>query len=636
LLISKDFANSYLGKSPNWGFNGLGFIVYKRTYARIRDDGLYEEWPETIARCINGAQDIGAEYSREEAERLFDYMFNLKCLFAGRMLWQLGTSNVQKFGGNSLLNCWFTTIKGVEDFCFLFENLMFGGGVGFSVRRQDVHELPKVKEGVDVSHLNVKDADFIVPDSRQGWVKLLRKVLRAYFYTGKSFSYSTMLVRGYGEPLGGFGGVASGPKILVDGIVNICSILKSRENKKLRSVDVLDVCNIIANIVVAGNIRRSAQVALGDPDDFLFIRAKRWDLINIPNWRSLSNNSIYADNFSQISSDIWGGYEGNGEPYGFFNVKLSQKFGRLGELKRDNCEGANPCMELVLADKECCCLSEVALNNVQSLEEFMDCVKLLYKTQKAVCNLDFVSEETTKIVHKNRRIGIGCTGICQSFDKLGWLDPVYKELKEFDKSWSKERNWPESIRLTTIKPSGTLSLLTGSTPGIHPAFSKFFIRRIQMSSDDKLVGVCRELGYKVDFVKNIDGTKKYGTVVVEFPCFSGDTVKIASEMGALSQLDLLKKMQTVWSDNSISITVYFKEDELEDIKKWLDKNYSNSVKSVSFLLHKGHGFEQAPYEEIDEKTYKRMVSELKPVFSSCVTDEKSILMDDCEAGCPVK
>lgn len=471
-ILSKDFIEKYKNKQPNWGFNGLGYIVYKRTYARIKNDGETEEWHDTIERCINGAQKIGAGYTKEEAERLFDYIFNLKCNFAGRMLWQLGTSTVDRFGANSLLNCWYTSIREPKAFLFLFENLMLGGGVGFSIRREDVHELPKIKKDVTVTHLATKDADFIVPDSREGWVKLLDNVLTAFYDTGKSFTYSTILVRGAGEKINGFGGKASGPSILVEGIEKITKIFQSREGKKLRSVDALDICNIIGSIVVAGNVRRSAEIALGDPDDVLYHRAKNWSSGNIPNWRAMSNNTLYVDDYSHLMDEFWtNGYEinkdtgfANGEPYGLFNLPLSQKYGRLkdGPMKDsnlyptdyDNVVGTNPCGEISLSDYECCNLCELYLNNITSQEELIDCARLLYKTQKAIAALPFIHEETNKIVHKNMRLGLGVTGICQSLNKLDWLDNCYVALRKFDKQWSKERGWPESIKLTTVKPSG--------------------------------------------------------------------------------------------------------------------------------------------------------------------------------------
>jgi hypothetical protein len=655
-LLSESFLSEYATKTPPWGFNGLGYIVYKRTYARkLENSDQTEEWWQTVARCINGAQEIGADYTPEEAQRLYDLIFNLKCNFAGRMLWQLGTETVKKFGANSLLNCWYVSINDPKAFLFVFENLMLGGGVGFSIRREDIHELPKIKKGVSVVHQHTKDADFIVPDSRSGWVELLRKTLEAYYVTGKSFSYSTILVRGAGESISGFGGTASGPGILIEGIQKISKILQGRESKKLRSVDVLDICNIIGSIVVAGNVRRSAQIALGDPDDYLYLRAKNWSLGNVPNWRAMSNNTIYADDFSHISEEIWtNGYItdpstgfAKGEPYGFFNLPLSQKFGRLkdGNMKNsklyptneDNVLGTNPCAEISLTSYECCNLSELYLNNIESAAELTDCATLLYKTQKAIAAMPFIHEETNKIVHKNMRLGLGVTGICQCSDeKITWLDKTYEALRKFDKEWSKLKGHPESIKLTTVKPSGTLSLLAGSTPGVHPAYSPFYIRRVRMGSADKLVSICRDLGYGVEYALNFDGTENHDTVVVSFPCFAGGDCVVAKNMTAVQQLDLVKKLQTYWSDNAVSVTVYYRPGELKDIKTWLENNFETSIKSVSFLLHNEHGFTQAPYEEITEEQYHKFISKVKPLIDANIGIGDIESMECASGACPIK
>jgi ribonucleoside-triphosphate reductase (thioredoxin) len=634
-ILTEEFLNRYKGKNPVWGFNSLGYCIYKRTYSRPLE-GRNEDWYETVARCVNGAQDIGADYTKEEAERLYNYIFNLKCTYAGRMLWMLGTEHVKKWFGNALCNCFFISIVEPEDFCFLFENLMLGGGVGFSVKREDVHELPKVKENVVIEHQNTNDADFIVPDSRQGWVGLLRRLLKSYFSTGRSFSYSTILVRGYGEKIHGLGGTASGPQILIDGITQICTIFNGREGKKLRSVDVLDICNIIGGIVVSGNLRRSAQIALGDPDDYLFLRAKRWDLGNIPNYRSNSNNTIYADEYSHIQPDVWEGYLGNGEPYGLFNLPLVRKVGRLFESRKDLVDGVNPCGELPLPSGGICCLTDIFLNNITSKEELIDVAKLLYKTQKAVCALNFLHEKTTKVVHRDFRIGVGITGVCQSLEKVDWLNDCYKELREFDKVWSKQKGYPESVRLTTIKPSGSVSLLAGATPGIHPAFSKYYIRRVRMSSNDPLIEQCAKLGYKVEYVRGYDGGIDYKTMIVEFPCFSGETTLLAKDMTAIRQLELVKTLQTVWADNAISVSVYYKKEELPEIKKWLKENYTNCIKSVSFILHKDSGFLQQPYEEITKERYDELISKVKPLTTLMIKggDLESL---ECNTGaCPIK
>ena len=654
-ILSESFLSKYKNKQPNWGFNGLGYIVYKRTYARLKDDGNTEEWWETVARCINGAQKIGAQYSQEEAERIYDYVFNLKCNFAGRMLWQLGTSTVDRFGANSLLNCWATAMREPKAFLFLFENLMLGGGVGYSIRREDVHELPKIKKGVIVSHEATKDADFIVPDSREGWVKLLANVLDAFYVNGKSFTYSTILIRGYGELIRGFGGKASGPQILIDGIEKITKIFQSREGKKLRSIDVLDICNIIGSVVVAGNVRRSAEIALGDPDDILYLRAKNWSSGNVPNWRAMSNNTIYADNFDHIMEEVWkNGYEinkqtgyANGEPYGLFNLPLSQKYGRIADgpisesklypTDVDNCEMTNPCAEISLSNYECCNLCELYLNNIQSKEELIDCAKLLYKTQKAIAALPFIHEETNRIVHKNMRLGLGVTGVCQSLDKLDWLDDCYVALRKFDKQWSKERGWPESIKLTTVKPSGTLSLLGGATPGVHPAYSQYYMRTVRMSSSDALVQICKDMGYHVEYLINFDGTENHDTVVVYFPCETPAGSILAKDMDVIKQLDMVKKLQTVWSDNAVSVTAYYKEEELAALQNWLKDNYEKNIKSVSFLLFKNHGFKQAPYQEIDEKSYLAAKAKVKPLSALSINSNEILDMAECAAGiCPIR
>jgi len=333
-------------ENKNWPGSILGYIVYKRTYARLKEnEDITEEWHETIQRCVSAIKKYNFKISDDELVKLYDYIFNLKCCLSGRALWQLGTKIVDKFMGDSLLNCWFTKLSTIEDFCFGMEELMLGGGVGVSVRKEDVYQLPKIKENINIYREDTKDADFIVPDKREGWVELLKKVLEAFMNNGKSFSYSLDLIRSKGALIKGFGGVSSGPEELHIGIQNICSILKNREGKRLRSIDVLDVFNIIGQIVVSGNVRRSAELAIGDPDDILYLRAKRWDMENVPSWRAMSNNSIAADDYDELMPEFWNSYNGNGEPYGLVNLKLARAVGKLGRKKRDNSiDGANPCV----------------------------------------------------------------------------------------------------------------------------------------------------------------------------------------------------------------------------------------------------------------------------------------------------
>lgn len=615
-------------------------MVYLRTYSRPVDGlGRNETWPESIVRAIDGAIEIGAPLTQEQAEKLFDHMFYLRCSLSGRALWQLGTPLVQKFSGTSLNNCYFTNIEKIEDFELLFDYLMLGGGVGFSVERSKIHELPKVKAGVSITHERSNDADIIVPDSRTGWRRLLHSVLKSFFDTGKSFTYSTILVREFGAPLKTFGGTASGPGALIDGIEDICKVMKNREGKKLRSIDVLDICNIIGKIVVSGSSRRSAQIAIGDPDDVLFLRAKNWSTGNVPAYRANSNNSIYADHFDEILPELWKGYDGSGEPYGLVNRRLARAYGRLGERKMDNTiEGFNPCAEIGLGDGESCNLSTLFLPNIESFEQLCEISELLYIVQKSITRLNYPYDKTTDIVRKNARLGQSITGVLQcSPEKISWLSPAYEKLEALDKEYSKTHGLPTSVRLTTVQPSGTLSLLPGVTPGIHPAYAKYYIRRVRFGAADPLVAACRARGHKVQWDIGLDGREDHTRYVVEFPCMSPEGSILAAEMTAVEQLEWVKKMQTEWADNAVSVTVYYRKEELTGIKEWLEKNYDTGVKSVSFLLHSDHNFPLPPYEEIDEQTYAKLVNKLDMTVPLQLTTGGLLELDDCSTGaCPVR
>jgi ribonucleotide reductase alpha subunit len=479
-----------------------------------------------------------------------------------------------------------------------------------------------------------------VPDSREGWVKLLGKTLKAAFLadTNPTFTYSTILVRGRGAAIKGFGGTASGPEDLCDGIVKISNILEKRKGKKLRPIDCLDIMNIIGAIVVAGNVRRSAQIAIGDPDDVEYLLAKRWDMGNIPSWRAMSNNSVVCNDIKDLHEYFWDGYEGKGEPYGLINLKLSRKIGRLGETDYPDPDvmGYNPCAEQSLAAYETCCLAEVYLPNIESKEQLLDVCQLLYRINKHSLALPCHLKETEDIVHKNMRMGIGVTGVLQATEEQrSWLNDTYRRLREFDFKYSHEHGFPESVKLTTVKPSGTLSLLPGVTSGCHPAYSQYMIRRIRIAADHALVQVCREHGYPVEYQRHFDGSEDHSTMVVSFPfCYPKGT-KIAAEMTAIDQLEVVKWLQANWSDNSVSCTVYYRKEELPEIQKYLAKNYKNNHKSLSFLLHNEHGFHQAPLEEITKEAYDALVAS-----TQLITHVDEALFDggdECASGaCPVK
>jgi ribonucleoside-triphosphate reductase len=631
----------------NTPFSTVGYITYKRTYARRLNEAdpksKTEEFTDTVERVIKAANDqLNCGFDADEQERLRKYLLELKGTVAGRFLWQMGTETVGRLGLASLQNCAFTVIdQPVRPFTWAMDLLMLGSGVGYNIQRQYVDKLPPVNANFSApTRVTTADADFIVPDSREGWVKLLGKTLKAAFLadTNPTFTYSTILVRGRGAPIKGFGGTASGPEDLCDGIAKISNILEKRKGKKLRPIDCLDIMNIIGAIVVAGNVRRSAQIAIGDPDDVEYLLAKRWDMGNIPSWRAMSNNSVVCSDTKDLHEYFWDGYEGKGEPYGLINLKLSRKIGRLGETDYPDPDvmGYNPCAEQSLAAYETCCLAEVYLPNIESKDELLDVCKILYRINKHSLALPCHLKETEDIVHKNMRMGIGVTGVLQATEEQrSWLNDTYRRLREFDFKYSHEHGFPESVKLTTVKPSGTLSLLPGVTSGCHPAYSQYMIRRIRIAADHALVQVCREHGYPVEYQRNFDGSEDHSTMVVSFPFCYPEGTKIAAEMTAIDQLEVVKWLQANWSDNSVSCTVYYRKEELPEIQKYLAKNYKNNHKSLSFLLHNEHGFHQAPLEEITKEAYDALVAS-----TQLITHVDEALFDggdECASGaCPVK
>ena len=302
------------------------------------------------------------------------------------------------------------------------------------------------------------------------------------------------------------------------------------------------------------------------------------------------------------------------------------------------------CSEIVLSDGETCCLSELYLPNISTKEELFKCATYMYKVCKHSLTLPCqISEKTERVVHQNMRIGIGVTGYLQSTDEQkSWLAPCYEYLRDLDTKYSIQHGFPRSIRLTTVKPSGTLSLLGNVTPGVHPGFAQYYIRRVRIASESPLIKIAKEYGYPVEYVKNFDGSFDHTTQIVSFPMCLPEGTVLAKDCSAVRQLEYVKELQAIWSDNCVSVSIYYRKEELSAIKDWLRNNYNNSIKSVSFILHSGHNFEQAPMEEITKEQYEEMSSQCRPISSTegiCYVsnDEKYMGEGECKSNmCPVR
>jgi ribonucleoside-triphosphate reductase len=621
-------------------WSNLARVVYARTYAR-KDSGTLENWPKTVERVLRGNIE-GFNLGNREIKELEYLLLNRKAGPAGRGWWYSGAPSQKSLGGVALNNCWFTTADDWENFVIAQDLLMLGGGVGLSVEHRFVSKLPRVKKNVTVTHKMTKDADFIVPDSREGWNRLLFRVLEAYFVTGKSFNYSTVCIRGAGEPIKGFGGTASGPLPLITFIDKLTALLRSREGRAVRPIDAMDILCSIGEMVVAGNVRRSAIIILGDPWDKDYLKAKRWDLGPIPTQRAMANLSVVCDDVEDLHPLFWQTYE-NGEPFGLVNRTNIQKYGRMGEAKKDTAIGVNPCAEATLEGgpkyAEPCNLQEIPLANLEDEAEFIMAARLMHRWGKRVTCANYHIEGVDEVVKRNRRVGTGITGCLRSpLFNPQTLDRAYAAIQEENAKYSKELGIPESIRTTVIKPSGTMSKVYDMQgyEGVHPAYSRYWIQRIRFAASDPLVPMLRASGHHVEPVVRFDGTLDHNTVVVDFYETAPDGYPVADEdFNTWKQLDTLLMAQRHWADQAVSVTVYYRKEELAQLKQWLGQNLKN-LKTISFLCHNDHGFKQAPKEAITREQFESLSGKVRPLDGD-IAGGGELDGAECVSGaCPVK
>jgi ribonucleoside-triphosphate reductase len=411
----------------NW--SNLARVATMRTYSRDN-----ERWNDIVERAIQGNIRL-TDVPETEVNELRELMLNRIATPAGRGLWFSGTKAQERLGGAALNNCWFVTGDNWWHLVLACDLLMLGGGVGMSVQHKYVSKLPKVR-GATIKHKNSKDAFYIVPDSREGWCELIRIVLKAYFETGRCFDYSTCCIRGKGEKINGFGGTASGPLPLIECIENICRILDARIGKHMRPVDMADLLCCIGKMVVAGNVRRSAIIIIGDPWDREYLTCKRWDLKTVPVYRQFANFSVACSDHEDLHPSFWRTYE-QGEAFGFVNLDNIQRYGRMGEEKLDTAIGVNPCAEATLENGEPCNLLELFMRWMKTREQFCRAAELMYRWGKRVCLENYHHDIVNEVIHRNNRIGVGITGCLQShlFTPED-LDAAYQAIQRMDAQYS--------------------------------------------------------------------------------------------------------------------------------------------------------------------------------------------------------
>ncbi len=664
--ISDDFLASYKTKTPPFGYkdaggNSVGEITFLRTYSRLKEDGTKETWVDVCERVINGMYSLQKDHCKRNrlpwndakaqasAKEAFDRLFNLKWTPPGRGLWVMGTQivNVQR-NSAALQNCAFVStaemnkLNPAKPFAFLMEASMLGVGVGFDDKGADkdftIYEpsKPVVTE--------------VIEDSREGWVQSVTNLINCYLKADQNpieFDYS--LVRPAGTPIKTFGGTASGPGPLIKLHKAINSLFKGRDGQKLTRKDIADIGNLIGVCVVSGNVRRSAELLIGRIDDADFLNLKNAEVFpernsydsENPGWGWMSNNSVETS-VGQDLSPIVEGIARNGEP-GVIWLDMSRKYGRLADAPNNKdwrVAGYNPCAEQSLESYECCTLVETYLNRHENLEDYKRTLKFAYLYAKTVTLLPTHWEETNAIMQRNRRIGTSMSGVANFADSVGmpvlreWMDEGYKTVKNYDTVYSEWLGIRESIKMTTVKPSGTVSILAGESPGVHwTPGGKYFDRAIRFSNDDPMLPLFKMANYRVEPASESPDT----TSVVFFPIRS-DAKRSEKEVTIFEKMALAAAAQRYWSDNSVSVTISFDAEKEKDYIGTVLHMYDGQLKTVSFLPEGNMTYPQMPYTQITEEEYESYTGKLFPidfsgVYAGMASDaigENYCTTDSCE------
>lgn len=661
--LDDEFVQRYAHRDPGFGFNGLGLLTYYRTYSRLKDDGTNEQWYETVRRVVEGAYSIQKDYilsselgwnnkkARKSAEEMYDRIFTMKFLPPGRMLWALGTPLIhEKKIGQALFNCAFVSTnrigtslaESVKPFTFMMDMSMVGVGVGFDV------------EGAGKLEVSSPDSNnpetYIIPDTREGWVASLEKLLMSYFSHEFGFQNSPRVdfnydqIRGPGLPIKGFGGVSSGAGPLIRLHEQVRNLLDTLVGKTLSITAITDIMNMIGQCVVAGNVRRTAQIALGDSGNQEYRKLKdyHWNAekkkyegsrAERSAWGWASNNSVLVDNGSDFS-ELAAQTAVNGEP-GYIFMENIRAFSRLcdqPDYKDIKASGTNPCGEQSLESYELCCLIETFPSRAESHEDYMRTLKFAYLLGKTATLVNTTWHESNRVQKRNRRIGTSVSGITNflsdhTLDTLKyWLDSGYREIQRWDEIYSAWLCVPRSIKTTSVKPSGTVSLLAGVNPGCHFPEHSHYIRRVRIAKGSRLVKALLEAGFHLE-----DDVVDPSSVVVEFPVFTkGRTLK---DVSIWEQVSLAVFLQKYWSDNQVSCTVTFRPEEKDQIGTILDY-FKYDLKSISFLPKLEAGvYAQMPYEAISKEKYDDMVRSIRDVnFAGLAEDsvaEKFCNNDTC-------
>ena len=594
------------------------FIALSR-YARwLEDENRRETWGETVDRYVNFMEEYAAKslgYTMEPMlkSQVRKFIFERNTMPSMRALMTAGPALSRDHVAG--YNCSFIPVDSPRSFDEAMYILMCGVGVGFSVESQHVQKLPVINE-----HFEKSSSTIVVDDSKQGWAKAVRELL-ALLWQGQIPSIDVTHVRPAGARLKTFGGRASGPQPLVD-LFDFCiRTFRNAAGRKLRPIEAHDIMCKIGEVVVVGGVRRSALISLGDLDDFDMESAKsgNWWENNVQ--RALANNSaVYTSKPDAVRFlTEWTALvsSGSGER-GIFNLDVARKeTARHGRRDPSLVMGTNPCGEINLRSYEFCNLTEVVVkesDDLASLREKVSIAVFLGTLQSTMTNFKYLRKIWRDNCEEERLLGVSLTGQMghsllngtYGLDKTAAaLDELREWAVEENKVWSDIFGINQSVAVTTVKPSGTVSQLTGVSSGMHPWHSEYYLRSVRGDNKDPISRMMTDFGVPSE----PDVTKPDSTTVFYFPVAAPKGAVTRNDLTAIQHLEIWKVYKQHWTEHNPSITVNVRDHEWTEVGAWVYKNW-DVVAGISFLPHSDHTYRQAPYQEITQAEYEQWVAKM--------------------------
>ncbi len=585
-------------------------FIHKSRYARwLEEEKRRETWEETIARYIGFWQERG-QLNDEDAAEVSDAIIAMEVMPSMRCLMTAGEAlkrdNVAGF------NCSYLHIDHPRAFDELMYVLMCGTGVGFSVERNFIAKLPEVAES-----FHKTNSVIVVSDSKLGWASAFRELI-AMLYAGKIPNWDMGRIRPAGARLKTFGGRASGPDPLEDLFKFCVGVFQKSAGRKLTSIECHDVCCKIADIVVVGGVRRSALISLSNLSDNRMAKAKSGQWWESEGQRRLANNSVaYTEkpDFEAFLSEMHTMYDSKAGERGIFSRVAAKKIAaRNGRRDADQDFGTNPCSEIILRSNEFCNLSEVVVredDDLNSLKRKVRLATIIGTLQSTLTDFRYLRVRWKRNTEEEALLGVSLTGIMDHYllskpstDLEKWLTEMREVAIETNKEWAERLGVNQSVAITCVKPSGTVSQLVDSASGIHPRFSEHYIRRVRSDRKDPLAEYMEKAGFPVERDVMNDST-----VVFSFPVKSPKDSVTVKQVGAMEQLRLWKAYQEHWCEHKPSVTIYYTDSEFLQVSQWIWDNF-DLCSGISLLPTSDHIYQQAPYEAINEDQYNKLVAEM--------------------------